>query len=920
MIQGFSMILSENSIFFFLKNEAVLNLKARKEVNIMKNKKMLLIAGVLAAFLMLAVPFAVVALNDDGTDASTDQSDIDWSAFEGNDSDVTITVTKDTVLSDSVNISPGVRTLIIEEGVELTASSANTDMFIIGQNGVTFNIQNKGKIIGLSDSTNKTTIVWVQKDTTNTNISVKGGYYEGDRPFQINQATEMSIENVDMKCSTAGVWTGNAGVDNLILRNVNINSNYIGLYLGCQKKATLEEVEVTGEIVAIEIKSGNVTITDSSFTSSTFNVTNKAINSNGTGGPISTVFINNNYNHAASADRTFVNIGDDVTIVNNATGNDVKPIIVASGTDDGTVSLNWDGLDEKVYAYYLSGVGGVEDIYINDALAVDTVSKLTSALNDGKDVAIINDLELASPLNITKSVSINGLGHTVNYTGKDRAIDSPKDNPINLTIKNLDITFTYSCERGINFNNSGILTLDNVNVDGGSKVTYALNLPSSSNGAEVTITDSSFTGRIALNVWGAGATITADYSDFISKDPTEEENYSAVKLNNNGETSAEGTTITINGGLISATDENGRPSSATSNATHSGKIIISSTTVVNGSARTVVAIHTYPGYDEFYSFASIQDFIEWFNDADNKETDGNVELIADVVLTDDLIIKSDSKQIQLIGSEYTITVSEGVTFRVEEGATLDISNTTVINEGLLVIDGDITNSNGSSQAEFTGNGIVAGIGAENVPGLEDKVQTGTTVNWDDSSVIVSDSNSVLISNGETTDRYVEVQLRDDADSLMAVQFPTGTIFGGNSAVSINETDPVSELYDIIYDVSFYGIDLPPNGEVSIRLPIYEVGEVSIYYIDDNGMPTEYQSWVSQDAEGTYVYFNTTHNSLYAVVYDDTGSSSGGVIAPGIGNVPEKSSEGFSTADYATMAGIVIAVVMLIGLVCIVRRN
>ena len=553
----------------------------------------------------------------------------------------------------------------------------------------------------------------------------------------------------------------------------------------------------------------------------------------------------------------------------------------------------------------------------------NTVDELKKELSDGdyEIITLTDSFNTSESITIERSVTIDGDNKTITYTGTDRAIESPKTARVNLTIKDLTISFTsgYS-QRGINFNNSGSLTLDNVEVLGDTAVTYALNLPSSSNGAAVTITDSSFIGLIALNVWGANVEITATNSEFISKESATHENYAAVKLNNNGSDSAENTIITINGGLISATDENGRPSSATSNATHSGKINISSTTVVNGSARTVVAIHTYPGYDDFYSFASIQDFVEWFNDADNEETDGNVELIADVVLTDDLIIESGSKQIQLIGSEYTITVSEGVTFRVEEGATLEISNTTVINEGLLVIDGEITNSNGGSQAEFTGNGIVTGTGAENVPGLEDKVQTGTTVNWDDSSVIVSDSNSVLISNGETTDRYVEVQLRDDADSLMAVQFPTGTTFGGNSAVSINETDPVSELYDIIYDVSFYGIDLPSNGEVSIRLPIYEVGEVSIYYIDDNGMPTEYQSWVSQDAEGTYVYFNTTHNSLYAVVYDNSGSSSGGVVAPGIGNVPEKSSEGFSTADYATMAGIVIAVVMLIGLVCIVRRN
>ena len=154
---------------------------------------------------------------------------------------------------------------------------------------------------------------------------------------------------------------------------------------------------------------------------------------------------------------------------------------------------------------------------------------------------------------------------------------------------------------------------------------------------------------------------------------------------------------------------------------------------------------------------------------------------------------------------------------------------------------------------------------------------------------------------------------------MAVLFPAGTEFKNNSAISINEEGIDNGLYDIVYDISFYGITLPSGSQISIRLPVYEAGTVSVYYIDDNGKPTLFDSFVSSDDEGTYVCFNTSHNSLYALTYDNSGSSSGGIVMPGMG-APEDASEGFSTADYATMAGIVIAVVMLIGLLCIVRRN
>ena len=253
------MILSENSIFFFLKNEAVLNLKARKEVNIMKNKKMLLIAGVLAAFLMLAVPFAVASADsEDAYGAEGDQSEdalVDiWSPFEGEKDDVTITISEDTELTRSV------RTLIIEEGVTLTAGENVTDMFIVEDKGVTFNIQNNGKIIGKIDNGKTSSIVWVKstKDETRlvTSLSVNGGYYSDARPFIVHSAVEATFENVEIDCSNAAVWFGSHGVERATFNHVNIESDFHGLYIGSVKSATLEDVTVVSKRTALEIKSG----------------------------------------------------------------------------------------------------------------------------------------------------------------------------------------------------------------------------------------------------------------------------------------------------------------------------------------------------------------------------------------------------------------------------------------------------------------------------------------------------------------------------------------------------------------------------------------------------------------------------------------------------------------------------------------
>lgn len=307
---------------------------------------------------------------------------------------------------------------------------------------------------------------------------------------------------------------------------------------------------------------------------------------------------------------------------------------------------------------------GEQDVYVGQTAAVATADELKAAIADPKVSAVVltEDINLGSTT-ITRTedeavvvdkkqyFTIDGNGKTLTYNGSDRVIDFVKGDVVkNATVKNLTINITSSyCERGINFNNTnGTLVVENVTF-AGTAPTYAINLPSYSNGADVTIKNSYLAGNIALNVWGKNMTINAYNTEFVSVDNTTVENYAAVMLCNDGTTIANGTVVNINGGKIIALDENDEPSIATYNATDTGIIKVSETTEVTGIDWVQVAIIDY-GASQFYGVGSLQDAI----DKVAQDKKGRVRLTRDIELTEGVNVpKGATVEIDLNGKTIT---------------------------------------------------------------------------------------------------------------------------------------------------------------------------------------------------------------------------------------------------------------------------
>ena len=308
--------------------------------------------------------------------------------------------------------------------------------------------------------------------------------------------------------------------------------------------------------------------------------------------------------------------------------------------------------------------GNIEDLFedkdiVNSTIIVDgttlkreasigntyyeTFAEAYNAAQDGETITLLNDITLSEKFVIAKSITLDGNGKTLTYTGNGtsaRAIDVPAADGVKLevTIKNLTVDCTSSyCQRGINYNEDGKLTLEGVTVKG-TNVTYALNLPGSSDGAEVKIENSSFTGNIALNVWGENTTINAKNSNFTSVDKAEHENYSAIAFNNDGTTHCGGTVVRIDGGSIIAKDENDEPSRAVRNSANVDfKHSVNNETTIVGTIDIPVAVVTYNGYSEFYSFTSLQSAI---NKAAN-DANATVKLISNIELSE--LVKVEGK-------------------------------------------------------------------------------------------------------------------------------------------------------------------------------------------------------------------------------------------------------------------------------------
>lgn len=325
------------------------------------------------------------------------------------------------------------------------------------------------------------------------------------------------------------------------------------------------------------------------------------------------------------------------------------------------------------------------------------------------EITINKDIEDAEIATIKYNTTINGNGKTLTYTGTDRAIDVPNTaNGANVTIKDLTVVAT-SAERGINYNTNGTLTVENVTVT--SKM-YAINFPTSADNATVSIKDSELTSAIALNIWGSDMEITVTDSELYSVENDPKFSYATIQLNRDGSGNiAEGTTIVVNGGKLSAIDENGNPSIVVSNWTATGEATVSPTTEVIGSVKNAVAM---VGGACFYT---LQDAIDGVV---NEGYTAPIVVIRDIALTETVTVPANA----------TVTLDlNGQTVSMTKAETVTANHEMILNKGNLTIQDAV--GGGKLSYQYTGASLGTSYAANTIttePGSTLTVKSGTIEN------------------------------------------------------------------------------------------------------------------------------------------------------------------------------------------------
>lgn len=457
----------------------------------------------------------------------------------------------------------------------------------------------------------------------------------------------------------------------------------------------------------------------------------------------------------------------------------IKDLIIKAGN----VSVQSGGKVEKItiseenkanatYVTYYVGAEARKEAYVAD------LDGLNTALADKTVTGIIflNNIETSEKTCILSSVVINGNNKKLTYTGKDRAIEVATDG-VDLTINDLDIEFTSGyCNRGIQYATSGNLELNNVRVES-DVVTYVLNFPIKSSKAKVTITNSTLKGLIALNIWGENMTVNVINSHLTSVDNTSAENYAAVSLSFDGTNGANGTIVNIEGGSITAKDENGQPSTAVRNSTSTGKVTISSTTVI-GEEKDPVALVLYEGASEFYSCYTLNDAIETaLEDATGK---ASVKLIKDINLDADANISVPS------GKTLVIDLN-GKTISQEKEQTTGYQM--ILNDGNLTIkdsvgDGKISYTDTGTGGEYVSNTITNRGTLTIIDGIIENNSSETVANngypYAIDSSIWGEANEVVtnITGGVIRSTYSPLRVRADSQTENVIaNISGGEIYG-----------------------------------------------------------------------------------------------------------------------------------------------
>lgn len=374
-----------------------------------------------------------------------------------------------------------------------------------------------------------------------------------------------------------------------------------------------------------------------------------------------------------------------------------------------------------------------------------------------------------------RNLIIDGNGATITFTGVNYCmVDvTPEAVGANLTLKNLTLVNGESwMERGVNYNTNGKLVLDNVKIINAENCSnnYAVNLLGSSDGAQVVINNSEiWAGAITLNIWGEAtvANITNSKLYVVDKNPVE--GYAVISVNSNGAgNAAHNSIINIEGGEIKVVYEGEgetKPSSAIRDASNGSVINISESTVVVGAIKIPVVNVVYEGYNEFYSFSTLQAAI----DKVQQDNNGMVRLIKNIAIAETVTIKKGGNvAIDLNG--FTVSgvnnADQGYLFMVENDATLTIKDQSQAQTGKITyaqgtsnvgwaIDLEGTLNLESGTLELTGDSWSIGYAVDVRPNAWSyEYQEATTFNMSGGKIVSSDGAIRVASS--SADNYAKI--------------------------------------------------------------------------------------------------------------------------------------------------------------------
>ena len=223
------------------------------------------------------------------------------------------------------------------------------DLFYLGANDITLEIVGDKDSKVIAGQSGQASITW--GGDYNGSLIVSGGYYSADYSFVWNgtgSEGKVVFENATIEGTTTGPWISYRSNASLVIENCDITAGGIGIYCATVKEATISgtTVTVSGESEnvgsALEIKAGNVTITDSDFSTDGYLV-DSSIGQSQSGGGISAITVNDGYIGSAGVESVSVEIDSLTTaIVNGYEG--AKPLIVTAG-NNAPISIDWAAHD-----------------------------------------------------------------------------------------------------------------------------------------------------------------------------------------------------------------------------------------------------------------------------------------------------------------------------------------------------------------------------------------------------------------------------------------------------------------------------------------------------------------------------------------------------------------------------------------------